>query len=176
MNLLVLQEMLLPWHALRGCKHDTQCPSSCSCVTDIPSAWSWHSDGSCLIPKHPSGCSQEPEPSWGVSLPFPSPRLWGCFSPQELLVMSDPNILQSQFPGLWGSLATFSQGHCAAGLVQNQEEKVRKVPSPETELCWRWYPMQTGISGSWSCYVCFKSRGDLKAVHNLMLQGLARLH
>lgn len=50
--------MLLPWHALWGCKHDIQRPSSCSCVTDIPSACSWQSDGSYIIPKHPSGCFQ----------------------------------------------------------------------------------------------------------------------
>lgn len=149
-NLPVLQEMLLPWHALWGCECGMQCPpklllchrhSQClelalTWLLPHPQASCWFFPGSQSLPGF-------------FSLPFCSPRLWGCISTraqQQWVMMPDPTRLQSQFPVLWESLATLPQGHPVAGLVQNQEKRMGKMLSSGTELCWRWHPMETGIT------------------------------
>lgn len=158
---------------------------SCSCVTDIPSAWSWHSDGSCLIPKHPSGFSQGSRTFLGDFPPLLQSKALGCISPraqQPLVMMPDPK--QAAIPNslFMGELGHPLPGHPVAGLVQIQEQKVGKEPSPGTELCWRWYPKETGIN-TWilelQC-VFYQQRGfrgraqSHTAEHNLTLQGFSQ--
>lgn len=167
--------MLLPWHALWGCKHDIQCPSSCSCVTDIPSACSWQSDGSYLIPKHPSGCSQHfpgafPSPfavqGFGVaSHHVPSSNCWWCLTQ----IRCNPSSL------VYGR--AWPPSPRVTVLLDGCKTRRRRWEKclPQGLNCagsgTRW---EQGQRGSWSCNVCFISRGDLKAMHNLTLQGFSQ--
>lgn len=135
-NFLVLQEMLLPWHALWGCEHDMQCPSELLLC---------HKHSQCLelalrwvLPPPQASCWLFPG-SQNLPGGFLSPSAAQGFGvashQQQLVMMPDPNRLQCQFPVLWESLATLLQ-----------EQKVGKVLFSGTELCQRWYPMKTGIT------------------------------
>lgn len=131
---LVLQEMLF-----EDVKMTFSVLLSCSCVTDIPSAWSWHSDGSCLIPKHPSGFSQGARTFLGG---FPSPSavqgLGVHLTTCPAVIADDAWPKQAAIPIPWfmGELGHPPPGvpHCWIGAKPGAEGGERAFPRDWTVL------------------------------------------